>query len=193
MATVYSPKDVKIAFAGIQNISGWVSLTVDRTSDNSTVTTGADGVPAYTALADKTGTLEIEVQQTNNEVNLALAAMDEAIKSGNNLLFFDVTIMDRSGGVLIGSLKDCHLQKMAPQGLGAEAGTRTHMIHVGEVEYVSRPEGFSQAPSTASTTTNADGEEETALETAERYIDYAEQAVGFIGLVKDTAKNFGLF
>ena len=59
------------------------------------------------------------------------------------MLFFDITITDRSGSTLV-NLKDVHLRKMAPQALAAEAGTRTHMFHVDDVQYLPAAEGIAQ-------------------------------------------------
>lgn len=167
MAKTYSPKDVKITVGGFQDVTGWTSITVDRNSDNSSTIISADGVPAHTVIADETGTLEIELQQHNSEFNLAIAALDLNAKTTNDLLFFDVTITDRSGSALV-NLKDVHLRKMAAQALAAEAGTRTHMFHVDYVQYLPTPEGF----------------QDTA--------DDVVNAQNFVSFVTDTASNFGL-
>lgn len=143
MAKTYSPKDVKIVVAGFQDVSGWTSITVDRNSDNSSTTVSADGRPAHTVIADSTGTFEIELQQHNSEFNMCIAALDLQTKTDNDLLFFDITITDRSGSSLV-NLKDVHLRKMSAQNLAAEAGTRTHMFHVDNVEYLPSPEGFQE-------------------------------------------------
>ncbi len=146
MAKTYSPKDVKIVVGGFQNVSGWTSITVDRNSDNSSTIVSADGVPAHTVIADNTGTFEIELQQHNSEFNMCVAALDLKTKTTNDLLFFDITITDRSGSELV-KLKDVHLRKMAPQALAAEAGTRTHMFHVDDVQYLPAAEGISETAS----------------------------------------------
>lgn len=143
MAKTYSPKDVKIVVAGFQDVSGWTSITVDRNSDNSSTIVSADGIPAHTVIADSTGTFEIELQQHNSEFNMCIAALDLKTKTDNDLLFFDITITDRSGSTLV-NLKDVHLRKMAPQALAAEAGTRTHMFHVDDVQYLPAAEGIAQ-------------------------------------------------
>ncbi|ASU03372.1 hypothetical protein [Pseudoalteromonas phage J2-1] len=146
MAKTYSPKDVKIVVGGFQDVSGWTSITVDRNSDNSSTIVSADGVPAHTVIADNTGTFEIELQQHNSEFNMCVAALDLKTKTTNDLLFFDITITDRSGSELV-NLKDVHLRKMAPQALAAEAGTRTHMFHVDNVQYLPAAEGISETAS----------------------------------------------
>ncbi len=146
MAKVYSPKDVKITVGGFQDVTGWTSITIDRNSDNSSTIISADGIPAHTAIADDTGSFEIETHQLNSEFNSCIAALDLDAKTRNDLLFFNVTVTDRSGSTLA-ILNDVHLRKMAPPSLGAEAGTRTNMFHVDEVIYLPNAEGISDTAS----------------------------------------------
>ena len=92
-------------------------------------------MPAHTVIADNTGTFEIKLQQHNSEFNMFVSALDLITKTTNDLLFFAITITDRSGSELV-NLKYVHLRKIAPQALAAEAGTRTHMFHVDDVQYL---------------------------------------------------------
>lgn len=144
MTKTYSPKDVDISFGGVINIDGWDSLTLGRNADNTAYNQSADGRTAYTKIADVTGTMELEVQQQNSPVNAYMAALQQAQDASDDLIFIDVTISDKSGGVLA-YVKRCHLQKSANQDLASEAGSRTWMFFVENLQYVPNPSGFEGA------------------------------------------------
>ena len=138
---VYSPKDVDISFGGGADLTGWKSFSAARNSDNSSVDISADGYPAYTKIADLTGTMEVEVQQTNSQTNSFFSALQLAQDNTSTILFYDVTVVDKSGGFTV-YLKDVHLSKPADQDLTQEMGSRTWMFFVGNMQYVPTPSGL---------------------------------------------------
>ncbi len=151
---VYSPKQVKINFVGIvDNVTGWESINIDRIEDNSTPHTSSDGKTTYSKSSDFTGSLGIEVQQVGSEMNLALAAVNAAQDTADDLFFFDVVITDKSNSVVCNMI-NCHLQKYAPQDIGKEATTRTHTLHIEKLQYVPVPEGSSATTDAAINATN---------------------------------------
>lgn len=135
----YSPKDVDIAIAGY-NIDGWDSITIARNVENTGKNISADGVLGLTKVADKTGTFELEVQQQNSGVNAFFAAVQSADDLREDVARFDITVTDKSGGVLV-VLKKAFLDMPANQDLGTEAIGRTWMLYVEQVIYVSNPNG----------------------------------------------------
>ena len=141
---VYSPKDVDISFGGALNIDGWLSTTLSRNSENTSKEIAADGTLGITWSADVTGSFEIEVQQQNSAVNAYCAALQQAQDINNSPLFFDITISDKSGGVLA-YLKDTYLDMPAGQDLAAEASGRTWMFYVANLQYLPDPSGFEGA------------------------------------------------
>lgn len=140
MANVYSPKDVDISFGGAINVDGWDTVTITRNTENTTVVPSADGRQGYTYSADRSGSFEIEVQQQNSAVNMYCAALQQAQDLQNLPLFFDITVSDKSGGVLC-YLKACHLSSPADQNLAIEAGSRTWMFFVENVQFVPNAPG----------------------------------------------------
>lgn len=141
---VYSPKDVDISFGGALNIDGWDSTTLSRNSENTAKNISADGILGLTYSADVTGTFEIEVQQQNSAVNTYCAALQQAQDFNRTPLFFDITISDKSGGVLA-YLKNSFLDMPANQDLATEAGSRTWMFYVENVQFLPDPSGFEGA------------------------------------------------
>jgi hypothetical protein len=143
MSKTYSPKDVDISF-GPFNIDGWENVSISRNSDNTSHNQSADGVTSYTKIADSTGMMELEVQQQNDSVNAYLAAIQKLQEESDDLLFFDATITDKSGGVFAYA-NSCHLQKSANQDLAAEAGSRTWTFFIEDLAYNPSPSGLSDA------------------------------------------------
>jgi hypothetical protein len=141
----YSPKDVNLTFGGIFKLSGWTSINITRDSDNYAIQKGADGVNGYTALADKSGMLEVVVNQTNTEFHLAMAAVQKLInKFPRTELLVDVVLSDPAGGVVC-YLQKVRLQKMADQSLAAEAGDRTYSFLVDYIDDTPTPYKLTQA------------------------------------------------
>jgi hypothetical protein len=122
-------------------IDGWMSVTIGRNSDNSSQVLSADGRVGYTKVADKTGMFELEVQQQNNSVNTYLAALQQAQDSLDDLIFMEIVVSDKSGGVLADA-SNCHLQKPSNQDLAAESGSRNWSFFVEELDYRADPDGF---------------------------------------------------
>tara|TARA_R110002153_G_scaffold53726_2_gene149567 strand:+ start:12147 stop:12644 length:498 start_codon:yes stop_codon:yes gene_type:complete len=141
MSRTYSPKDVDISFGGAINVDGWISITIGRNTDNTSNQQSADGITAYTKIADKTGTFEIEVQQQNSPVNAFMSALQQSQDAIEDLIFMDITVSDKSGGVLAYA-KQAHLQKSSNQDLAAEAGSRNWMFFVENLQYLPNPSGF---------------------------------------------------
>lgn len=141
---VYSPKDVDISFGGAINVDGWDSVTLARNTENTAKNISADGILGLTYSADVTGSFEIEVQQQNSAVNTYCAALQQKQDLDLQPLFFDITISDKSGGVLA-YLKNAFLDMPANQDLAIEAGSRTWMFYVENIQYVPNPSGFEGA------------------------------------------------
>lgn len=139
MNEVYSPADVDIAIGG-KNIDGWDSISISKATDNTTRNIGAEGSVGITYSADKTGMFELEVQQQNSPVNRMCAAWQQAQDLNNRLVYADITVTDKSGGVLT-YMKNCYLDSPADQGLTAEAGSRTWGFFVTKLDYVPDTEG----------------------------------------------------
>lgn len=139
MYEVYSPTDVDIAIGGV-NIDGWDSITISKDVDNTTRNIGADGPVGITYTANQTGMFELEVQQQNSPVNRMCAAWQQAQDLNHRPVYADVTVTEKSGGVL-SYMKNCYLDSPAEQGLTAEAGSRTWGFFVTKVQYVPDTEG----------------------------------------------------
>ena len=137
---VYSPKDVDISFGGAINVDGWDSITISRNSENTSKNISADGRLGLTYSADVTGAFDIEVQQQNSAVNAFCSGIQQAQDIAGKPLFYDITISDKSGGVLT-YLKGAFLDMPANQDLGAEASGRTWMFYVENVQYTPDPLG----------------------------------------------------
>lgn len=135
----YSPKDVDISIAGF-NIDGWDSITISRNSENTGKNISADGRLGLTKSADQTGACDLEVQQQNSPVNAFFAAIQTAQDRLADVTRFDITVSDKSGGVLC-YLNQAFLDMPANQDLSAEAGSRTWMMYVTKVIYVPAPNG----------------------------------------------------
>ena len=138
---VYSPKDVDISFGGAINIDGWDSITLTRNSENTAKNISADGRLGLTYSADVTGAFDIEVQQQNSSANTFFAALQQLQDAARKPIFYDVTVTDKSGGVLA-YLKGAFLDMPANQDLSAEAGSRTWMFYVENVQFLPNPSGF---------------------------------------------------
>lgn len=145
MAREYSPADVKLNFAGIENLRGWSSISIERTSDNYSQTVSADGVPSYTRIADKTGTMEISVKQTNTEFHLAMAALQQVIDAyPETIVAFSANLIERNGGNT-SIITGVRLQKMASQSFETEEADRSYSFMIEDVQYVPTPEGLDGA------------------------------------------------
>ena len=142
---VYSPKDVDISFgAGGLNVDGWDSITISRNSENTSKNIAADGRLGLTYSADVTGSFDIEVQQQNSAVNAFCAELQRQQDIARKPYFFNLTVSDKSGGVLC-DLKGAFLDMPANQDLAAEAGSRTWMFYVENIQYKPNPSGFEGA------------------------------------------------
>tara|TARA_R110000782_G_scaffold75562_8_gene150821 strand:- start:22614 stop:23114 length:501 start_codon:yes stop_codon:yes gene_type:complete len=137
---VYSPKDVDISFGGAINVDGWDSISISRNSENTSKNISADGRLGLTYSADLTGSFEIEVQQQNSAVNTFCSGIQQLQDIAGKPYFYDITISDKSGGVLTW-LKGAFLDMPANQDLSSEAGSRTWMFYVENVQYSPDPLG----------------------------------------------------
>ena len=142
MSNQYSPADVKLSLAGIQNLRGWNNISITRTTENYSQQSGADGTVSVTASADKTGTMEISVQQTNTEFHLAMAALQQLIDQyPEETITFSVNCIERNGGNTA-ILSGVRLNMMAGQNFAAEQEDRTYPFLVERIDYVPTPEGL---------------------------------------------------
>jgi len=141
MYEVYSPADVDVSVGGF-NIDGWDTITISRSVDNTTRNIGADGPVGITYTADQTGMCEIEVMQQNGPVNRMCAAWQQAQELNRNVVYADIVVTDKSGGVLT-YMKNCYLDSPAEQALSSEAGSRTWGFFVTKLQYVPDTEGNS--------------------------------------------------
>lgn len=139
MYEVYSPADVNISVGNV-NIDGWDSISISKSVDNTTRNIGSDGQVGITYTADQTGMFELEVQQQNSPVNRMCAAWQQAQDLNKRLVYADIVVTDKSGGVLT-YMKNCYLDSPADQSLAAEAGSRTWGFFVTKLQYVPDTEG----------------------------------------------------
>ncbi len=140
---VYNPKQVDISF-GSFSANGWDSISISRNAENTSKNISADGVVGLTKIADGTGTFEIEVQQQNSNFNAWASAIQSAQDLGETILFFDIVMSDKSGGVLC-RLNSAHLDAPASQDLSGEAGSRTWVFFVEDLQYLPAPEGLADS------------------------------------------------
>jgi len=141
MLPAYSPKDVNISFNGIA-ITGFAPDSFIRLSRNSDMlgeTVGAAGELSLTKIADRTGSIEIELMQTA-ETNRLLSALALATENGGPIAVGSLIIQDPSGSVLATAL-NAYLKAFPDVELGADQNTKTWMFGCETLEYTSTPAG----------------------------------------------------
>tara|TARA_R110000850_G_scaffold107166_1_gene218574 strand:- start:152 stop:694 length:543 start_codon:yes stop_codon:yes gene_type:complete len=165
---VYSPKDIDISFGGQLTIDGWDSITISRNSENTSKNISADGRLGLTYSADATGSFEIEVQQQNSVANKFFAEVQGSQDRARKPLFYNITISDKSGGVLT-FLNGAFLDMPANQDLTAEATSRTWMFYVTSVEYVATISG-EETPAVTKAKSAVDGIKDSIINTATDFV-----------------------
>lgn len=178
MAQVYSPKDVDISFGGAISIDGWDSVSVSRNSENTSKNISADGRLGLTYSADATGTFDIEVQQQNSVANSFFAELQKQQDKAQYPLFYNITISDKSGGVLT-ELSGAFLDMPADQSLASEAAGRTWMFYVENMGYTPTASGHT-------------GGSEQSVSRAEEAVEGIKESVtnAALGFAIDTALDF---
>lgn len=128
----YSPKEVSIAWYGIQfsGLGEDTMVSITRNSDNSTPTVGAQGVIQHVKSADLTGTLEVTLLQ-NSETNIYLTNIQLLQDNSPDLFFGNMTVTDPSGGQLW-DCRDAHLMKSADCVLGSGHNAKTYTFYIDE-------------------------------------------------------------
>lgn len=130
MSQTYAPGQVAISVGGVP-VSGWVSARYGRNSNSATISVSADGSSAAVLSADKSGFLEIEMQQTSldNSVMSGLLAAQELIGEGFRKT---VEFRDLRGTSLIQGF-DCLIEKLPDGEFNTEIGTRVWRFVTGNL------------------------------------------------------------
>lgn len=133
MLKSYDASEVSI-IVGTRPLSGLAEGTfvnAVRDEQNFTKQVGADGEVTRSKTNNKSGTIEITLQQgsESNDYLSTLALADENTGNGT----FPVTVIDRSGTTVIFG-REAWIQKPADMGLGRDAGERTWVIDVAEMD-----------------------------------------------------------
>jgi hypothetical protein len=143
--SVWSPKDVNIAWNVLGAITGFADDTfvvLSRNTDMTEETVGADGTLATTRNADRTGSIAITLMQTA-ESNILLSAVANAQEKATKFLTGALTITDPSGSVLAVAT-GAYLKAMPEVTLGSGQNSKEWMFFCEGLEYTSVPEGISQ-------------------------------------------------
>lgn len=136
----YSPKDVVVSWNGI-NITGFAEDSFIRLSRNSDLVervVGAGGDVSLTKIADRTGTVEIELMQTSptNALLSAFAVAQESIVGLDGISNF--SIVDPSGSVLAVAI-NAWLEAYPDVDLGSGQTSRTWTFGCERLEYIQAP------------------------------------------------------
>jgi hypothetical protein len=128
----YDPNKVAVVFNGHQ-CHGFVKGTfvkVSRHEDAFKLQVGADGEDARVRNRDRSGQVEVTLQQTSisNDVLSGMAVLDETASGGYGSLM----IKDIQGTTLCTAAR-AWIKKMADEDLGAELGQRTWIIETGNL------------------------------------------------------------
>lgn len=122
----YSPKDVKIAWNGIDLSAGLAPdtfISISRMEDAFAPTVGASGTVVRTRNANRMGTVDITLMQNSPANNLlaAQAVLDE--KTGADI-YAIITVTDPSGSLDLVLATDAWIRKVADVEGSADYGTR---------------------------------------------------------------------
>lgn len=132
---VYSPEKVKLTILG-KVVTGWTSITIDKSENNYTNTGSADGRQVKTANPNrKTGTLEVVVKQQDSEFYFLMAGVQSIIDQyPERVVMLPATVTDPSGGTLA-TLTGVWLDKMPTDAFSTDENDRTFMFLVDEIDY----------------------------------------------------------
>ncbi len=127
MLTTYDPKEVKIAWNGIDLSDAFAPdtfITISRMEDAFAPSVGASGTVARTHNANKMGTVDLTLMQNAPANNLLASAalLDETTSAD---IYSTLTITDPSGSVDFVIATDAWIKKIPDVELGADYGTRT--------------------------------------------------------------------
>jgi hypothetical protein len=139
----YASRKVQLVFLG-QTITGTAEtfLSAQRNSDLTSSKVGADGSVGTSKLPDRTGTVEITVDQSA-PLNIFLAGVVEAQDIDEKIYRGAFTYTDRSGSA-IANFSRVHIQS-TPTLVGAtERQDRTWTLYVEEYNFLSVPAGLAK-------------------------------------------------
>lgn len=154
----YSPERVKVVIAqgAGYNVVGFAEGTfieASRNSENTTTSAGAAGDIGITKIADKSGTLTMTLMQTSPS-NQVLSAIQNAQDMADDILRFDIGVMDPSGGFLM-VCKSCHLQIPASVSLSSDQEDKEWTFFVEELLYSDVPVGTTNSSNVQADINNA--------------------------------------
>lgn len=129
----FNPKQVLLSVGGVP-ISGYsdgTQISVERTEDTFTMTTGADGYTTRVKTNDRTASMTITLAQSSpsNDILSGFAALDELSDSG----VVPVLLKDNSGTSLVFSAQ-CWIRRYPTQDFAKSISNREWMIDMTDVE-----------------------------------------------------------
>jgi hypothetical protein len=136
--TTYDPKEVKIAWNGIDlsdALAPDTFINISRTEDSFAPTVGASGTGVRTRNANKMGQIDLTLMQNAPANNLLSAAALADEQAGAEVLSV-ITITDPSGSADFVIATDAYIRKVADVELGADYGTRTWNFDCMELQVV---------------------------------------------------------
>jgi len=136
--TTYDPKEVKIAWNGIDlsdALAPDTFITITRMEDGFAPTVGSSGTVARTRNADRMGQIDLTLMQ-NAPANSLLAAAALADEQAGAEVLSVITITDPSGSVDIVIATDAWIRKIPDVELAADYGTRTWNFDCAELALV---------------------------------------------------------
>lgn len=138
---VYSSRKVNIAFLG-QDVTGVAETfaNIQRNTDFTNETVGADGSVEISVSPDRTGTFELTLKQTS-PANAFLAGVIAAQDQTGDLYRGSFTLTDESGGAIV-KLSKAHIKSGPQLTFGSEAQDRTWTIFCTDYIYLEVPEGI---------------------------------------------------
>ena len=150
MHAVYSSRNVNVAFDGvpIEGLAEDTFIKLQRSEDITDEEVGADGKLSISKLPNRTGTIEVTLQQQSPS-NHFFAELLREQDIVNGILQGDLTITDPSGSIL-SNTRNCHI-KTAPEvmlGSTATGQTRTWTFFAEEVDFTSLPSGTEENDTT---------------------------------------------
>lgn len=125
--TTYDPKEVKIAWNGIDlsdALAPDTFITITRMEDGFAPTVGSSGTVVRTRNADRMGQIDLTLMQNAPANNLLAAAALADEQAGAEILSV-ITITDPSGSADFVIATDAWIRKIADVELAGDYGTRT--------------------------------------------------------------------
>lgn len=141
---VYSPQKVITTWmeglVDIKHFASGTSITVARSTDNTTSEVGMQGDVAHTFNADKTGVISFVIQQTA-QTNIILSSIQALQDQTGELIRGNLVIEDPSGGALV-IARNCHIQKPTDVSFGDTPENKTWTFMSEHIEYLDLPAGL---------------------------------------------------